>query len=110
MRDLYQIHGFMHLLMKPRNGLRWTAEDKSEIRSRLRNVASALPLLAVFTLPGGMLLLPFLAWYLDRRKKQKILSISPDSIKTPLINKHREGIPQEQIPDHENNTESIKTP
>jgi hypothetical protein len=39
-------------------------------------------MLAVFSLPGGMLL-PFLAWYLDRRKQRLILSISPDQIKTP---------------------------
>jgi hypothetical protein len=40
-------------------------------------------MLAVFTLPGGLLLLPLLAWYLDRRKQRLILSISPDLIKTP---------------------------
>ncbi len=83
LRDLYHIQGFMRLLMKPRNGMPWTAEDKAEIRLHLKSVAASLPMLAVFTLPGGMLLLPLLAWYLDRRKQQLILSISPDSIKTP---------------------------
>jgi hypothetical protein len=83
LRDLYHIQGFMRLLMKPRNGMRWTAEDKAEIRLHLRSVAASLPMLAVFSLPGGMLLLPFLAWYLDRRKQRLILSISPDQIKTP---------------------------
>lgn len=83
MKDLYHIQGFMRLLMKRRNGMRWTAEDKAEIRSHLKRVVATLPLLAVFTLPGGMLLLPFLAWRMDRRKKPQFLSISPDSIKTP---------------------------
>lgn len=83
LRDLYHIQGFMRLLMKPRNGMPWTAEDKAAIRLHLKSVAASLPMLAVFTLPGGMLLLPLLAWYMDRRKQRLILSINPDSIKTP---------------------------
>jgi len=83
LRDLYHLQGFMRLLMKPRNGMPWTAEDKAAIRFHLKTVAASLPMLAVFTLPGGMLLLPLLAWHLDRRKRKLILSISPDSIKSP---------------------------
>lgn len=83
LKDLYHIQGFMRLLMKPRNGMPWTAEDKAEIRLHLKSVAASLPMLAVFTLPGGMLFLPLLAWHLDRRKRRLILSISPDSIKSP---------------------------
>jgi hypothetical protein len=52
----------------------------------LKSVAASLPMLAVFTLPGGMLFLPLLAWHLDRRKRKLILSISPDSIKSPASN------------------------
>lgn len=83
MKDLYHIQGFMRLMMKPRNGQRWTSEDKAEIVLHLKSLASSIPLLLVFTLPGGSLLLPVLAWHLDRRKRRKFLSISPDSIKTP---------------------------
>jgi hypothetical protein len=83
LRDLCHIQGFMSLLMKPRNGMPWTAEDKAAIRLHLKSVAASLPMLAVFTLPGGLLLLPLLAWRLDRRKRKLILSISPDSIKSP---------------------------
>ncbi len=83
MKDLYHIQGFMRLLMKRRNGMRWTHPDKTELKIHLKNLASTLPALAIFTLPGGMILLPVLAWYLDRRKKRLILSISPDQIKTP---------------------------
>ena len=69
LKDLYHIQGFMRLLMKPRNGMPWTAEDKAAIRLHLKSVAASLPMLAVFTLPGGLLLLPLLAWHLDRRKQ-----------------------------------------
>ena len=81
MRDLYHIQGFMQILMKPRNGERWTPADKIAIRAHLKSLASTLPLLLVFTLPGGSLLLPLLAWHLDRRKKRLVPSISPDSLK-----------------------------
>ena len=83
LRDLYHIQGFMHLLMKPRNGEPWTAEDKQELRNHLRSVGETLPLLAVFTLPGGMLLLPLLAWFLDRRKRPLVLSVVPYPEKPP---------------------------
>jgi hypothetical protein len=82
-KDLCHLQEFMQLLMKRRNGMRWTREDKVAIRTYLRRLASSLPFLAIFTLPGGSLLLPLLAWHLDRRKKRQFLSISPDSIKTP---------------------------
>lgn len=83
LKDLYHIQGFMQLLMKPRNGMPWTAEDKAAIRTHLKSLASSLPWVALFTLPGGSLLLPLLAFHLDRRKKRKILSINPDLIKVP---------------------------
>ena len=81
-KDLYHIQGFMQILMKPRNGERWTPGDKIAIRAHLKSLASTLPLLLVFTLPGGSLLLPLLAWHLDRRKKKLVASISPDSPKS----------------------------
>lgn len=82
-RDLYHIQGFMQLLMKPRNGMPWTTEDKQELRNHLRSVGETLPLLVVFTLPGGMLLLPLLAWFLDRRKRPLVLSVVPYPEKPP---------------------------
>ena len=75
LEDLYHIQGFMHLLMKPRNGMRWTAEDKQELRSHLIPLAETLPYLAVFSLPGGLLLLPILARIMDRRKPGKLRSV-----------------------------------
>ena len=69
LEDLYHIQGFMHLLMKPRNGMRWTTEDKQELRGHMMSLAETLPYLAVFSLPGGLLLLPILAWIMDRRKR-----------------------------------------
>jgi hypothetical protein len=64
------MQGFMHLLMKPRNGSRWSAEERRELRAYLRRMARALPAVGVFALPGGSLLLPLLALAMDRRKSR----------------------------------------
>jgi hypothetical protein len=84
LKDLYHIQGFMQLLMKPRNGMRWTTEDKQELRGHLISLAETLPYLAVFSLPGGLLLLPILAWIMDRRKRGLALSVVPYPEKSPV--------------------------
>ena len=82
--DLYHIQGFMHLLMKPRNGMRWTTEDKQELRSHLMSLAETLPYLAVFSLPGGLLLLPILARIMDRRNRGPAPSVVPIPEESPI--------------------------
>jgi hypothetical protein len=60
--EVLSIRGLMHLLMKTRNtDEKWTREEKKEIRSHLRNIAKIIPAVALFSLPGGSLLLPILA-------------------------------------------------
>jgi hypothetical protein len=66
-----QIQGFMLILMKPRNGGSWSPEERAALRHHLKRLARALPVLGIFALPGGTLLLPLLAVALDRRKKQR---------------------------------------
>jgi hypothetical protein len=65
------VEGLMRLLMKERNGVPWTPDDKTQLCGHLRTLAASLPALAVFSLPGGALLLPALAWLVDRRKKKR---------------------------------------
>jgi hypothetical protein len=78
--EISHIQGFMQLLMKSRNGKPWSPEDKSAILFHLRHLARSLPVLAVFSLPGGSLLLPFLAWFLDRRQNRNSHSPNPSAI------------------------------
>jgi len=63
-----QIRGLMPVLMKPRNGQHWTLEDKREIVFHLRELAGLSPYLVPLVMPGGVLMLPILAWWLDRRR------------------------------------------
>ena len=65
--ELVQVRGLQSLLMKSRNGQRWTREDKRELKAHLRRLSSISRYLVVLAMPGGVLLLPALAWWLDRR-------------------------------------------
>jgi hypothetical protein len=70
-RELGSIQGAMALLMKERNGLNWTPEDRDRLRSMLRSTAQVSPYLAVWVLPGSILVLPLLAWHLDARRGKR---------------------------------------
>jgi hypothetical protein len=70
-RELGAIQGAMALLMKERNGLNWTLDDRAQLRSMLRSTAQVSPYLAVWVLPGSVLVLPLLAWHLDARRGKR---------------------------------------
>ena len=69
--EMSQIRGLMPLLMKPRNKMRWTREDKQELKQHLRRLSRMSPYIAVIVLPGGFAMLPALAWWLDRRRVRR---------------------------------------
>ena len=69
--EMSQVRGLMPLLMKPRNKLQWTREDKQELKQHLRRLSRMSPYIAVIVLPGGFAMLPALAWWLDRRRVRR---------------------------------------
>ena len=72
------VSGFMHLFMKPVNtGMSWTREEKRELKQHIRHLSGYVPVLIIFLLPGGSLLLPFLAEMLDRRKQKRDAESKP---------------------------------
>jgi hypothetical protein len=70
-REIVLARGLMPLLMKPRNKQRWSPEDKQELAVHLRRLSHISPYLMALVLPGGMLALPLLAWWLDRRRNRR---------------------------------------
>ena len=67
--EVLAVKGLMYLLMKNRNtGQKWTKEEIREIKIHLRNLSKMVPIIIIFLLPGGTVLLPILAEVLDRRK------------------------------------------
>lgn len=71
LEQVTSVDGLMQLLMKQRNGAPLTAEERVLLRAHLRKLGAGIPALVVFSLPGGAILLPALAWLLDRRKRRK---------------------------------------
>jgi len=70
--ELLRIKGAWPLLMKQRRGGKWTPEDKAELKQMVRSASSVSPYVFIWVLPGSVLLLPLLAWYLDRRRKKAL--------------------------------------
>jgi len=66
-----RVRGLMPLLMKPRNGQRWTRKERDELHGQLRALMHLSPYLVVLALPGSFLMLPVLAWWLDSRRGRR---------------------------------------
>jgi len=72
LQEVLAVKGLMQLLMKYRNtGEMWTKEEKKEIKKHLRDISKMVPVIVIFLLPGGTLLLPLLSEVLDRRKTKR---------------------------------------
>ena len=69
--ELVNMKGAWPLLMKQRNGGKWTPEEKSRLKTMVQSASSVSPYLFIWAVPGSMLMLPFLAWFLDKRRKSK---------------------------------------
>jgi hypothetical protein len=71
--EAQQFQGFLQLLFKQRNtDVKWTKEEKEQLKNHLKRLSLYVPILMIFILPGGSLMLPFLAEILDRRKTRRI--------------------------------------
>jgi hypothetical protein len=69
--EFVKVKGLMPLLMKQRNGLRWSAAERRELLDDLRALSQISPYLVVLAMPGSVLMLPVLAWWLDRRRNDR---------------------------------------
>ena len=74
--EIAQVPGLMALLMKPRNGQKWTKAERTELRAQFRRLSRLGLYLTTAALPGTSLTLPLLAWWLDRRQRQRLESSS----------------------------------
>ena len=73
LKEALAAKGFIQLLMKPRNsGQKWTTEEKLEVIIHLKKISKTVPVVVIFCLPLGSLLLPILIEMLDRRKVNRL--------------------------------------
>ncbi|MBY0575383.1 MAG: hypothetical protein K2P67_02155 [Gallionellaceae bacterium] len=80
--ELSQVHGLIPILMKRRNGGQWNAEDRAVLQRNLRALSGLSPYLIPLIVPGGILLLPLFAWWLDRRRsgRKNQVELTPECI------------------------------
>jgi hypothetical protein len=72
LNETNEMNGFTKLLMKHRNtGVELTREEKLKLKYYLWRIAIYVPIIIIFLLPFGTLLLPVLAESLDRRKNRR---------------------------------------
>lgn len=75
--EILSCQGLMPLLMKQRNGAPWTLDERAELIGHLRRLTSIGPYLLALIAPGSFLLLPLLAWWLDRRRTKRSAQAPP---------------------------------
>lgn len=71
LKEVLKARGLMPLLMKQRNGNRWTTGERAELKAQLGALSRISPYLVALAIPGSMLLVPALAWWLDRRRNRR---------------------------------------
>jgi hypothetical protein len=74
--EILQVRGLIPLLMRTRNRVRWTPQQRTAIRVHLRRLRTISPYLIVLALPGSFLILPALVWWLDRRRNHQRPSLA----------------------------------
>lgn len=76
-RDMATIRGSVVWLARQRRQGQWTAHEREHLREVMRTASSVSPYLLIWVVPGSMLLLPFLAWFIDHRRKRQYPPDSP---------------------------------
>lgn len=69
--EIAQTRNLMPLLMKQRNGQRWSDEDRRVLKKDVQALVHLSPYLVLFVAPGGFFVMPVLAWWLDRRRHRR---------------------------------------
>ena len=71
--EILNVDGLMPLLMKQRNGQRWTRSDLKQLYVYVKQLSAISPYVIALLLPGSFFLFPLLAWWLDRRQHIRAL-------------------------------------
>lgn len=70
-REMATLKGSVVWLVQQRRQGCWDAQERAHLREVMRTASSVSPYLVIWVVPGSMLLLPFLAWFLDRQRKRR---------------------------------------
>lgn len=75
--EMAVMKGSVVWLVRQRRQGQWSAQERAHLRQVMRSASSVSPYLIIWVVPGSMLLLPFLAWFIDSRRKGRS---SPDAL------------------------------
>ena len=75
-REMATMKGSVTWLVQQRRQGTWTAQERAYLRDVMRSASSVSPYLFIWVIPGSMLLLPFLAWFLDQQRKRRERKLS----------------------------------
>lgn len=67
--EMAVMKGSVVWLVRQRRQGQWSAQERAHLRQVMRSASSVSPYLIIWVVPGSMLLLPFLAWFIDSRRK-----------------------------------------
>lgn len=69
--ELATMKGSVVWLVRQRRIGAWTATEREHLRNVMRSASSVSPYLVIWVVPGSLLVLPFMAWFIDRRRRSK---------------------------------------
>ena len=68
--EMATMKGSVVWLIRQRKQGAWTAVERDHLRDVMRSASSVSPYLFIWVVPGSLVLLPFLAWFMDRRRRR----------------------------------------
>jgi hypothetical protein len=73
LEEIHSVRDLMALVMKGAKK-KWSKNELQEIKTQFVQLSKKVPVLMVFLLPGGLVLLPILVEVLERRRKNIAVS------------------------------------
>ncbi|AVS74891.1 hypothetical protein C8240_13620 [Paracidovorax cattleyae] len=87
-QELATMRGSVAWLLRQRRQGRWSAEERERLRGLMRSASAVSPYLLIWAVPGSMLLLPFMAWFIDWRRgarERAALAVVPMEDGLPVV-------------------------
>lgn len=70
-REIATMKGSVVWLLRQRRQGQWSMDERARLRDAMRSASAVSPYLIIWVIPGSLLLLPFLAWFIDQRRQQR---------------------------------------
>ena len=77
-REMATLKGSVVWLLRQRRQGQWSVDERTRLREVMRSASEVSPYLIIWVVPGSLLLLPFLAWFMDNRRQRRAPG-SPES-------------------------------